>query len=790
MAISQNFPSEGPNLYLNFAGSKTLDSRLSFSRASTGTYVDEDGLIKTDAINKPRFDHNPVTGESLGMLVEPARTNLLRQSIVSPDFGGTYTFWTPYNNTTITANSAAAPDGTNTAALVNFSTSGSNTNIIGRYEISLANVSGLYESIWVRSVSGTVRIGLLATPTGVEDVTYFTVGTQWTRIGGRKPVKANYFLTLYAETTASFSFYAWGGQCESGTFPTSYIPTPPIFTSRASSATFYNSSGILQTAAINVARNAAFLPDSSGVFRPVGLLVEEARTNYIVDSSVFTNSGFWQGNQGITISPNQITAPDNTLNGTLIQQDTSTSLHQLSKGSFGQALIYTASNYTISVFVKKFNTNRITLCESYHYALSGYTKAGMVWDFSTESIVTTFQWGDSSQSRIAGTSTTKYSNGWYRISLTVTPGSDGNNRNVLPALVIGDTGNTGGGGRSAFAGNGVDGVYIWGFQTEIGSFPTSYIPTTTAAATREPDLSTSSTVTRNADVVTLPGTSTIFNSSGSTLLSLKSQDSSTIDSSSLTLNQTSLINSRALSEILYYPSVLTSSTVTNMRGFNSYVTNGLVLNLDAGVSSSYPGTGTTWTDLSGRGNNGTLVNGPTYNSANGGSIVFDGTNDYVGLPANTLAFGTGQFSIEAWVYASSFVTNSHIFSSQSSNLSGFINIGYNVTPYTGFLVSDFNGSTRIITTNNNVVSLNTWYHVVGLRNSSNQYVMYVNGVASTTNNTSTTSLTAADPRIGVNPATNSEIWNGRISNLKLYNRALTATEVTQNFNALRGRYGI
>ena len=59
------------------------------------------------------------------------------------------------------------------------------------------------------------------------------------------------------------------------------------------------------------------------------------------------------------------------------------------------------------------------------------------------------------------------------------------------------------------------------------------------------------------------------------------------------------------------------------------VTNGLVLALDAADRNSYPGSGTAWTDISGRGNTGTLTNGPTYSSANGGSIVFDGTNDYV-----------------------------------------------------------------------------------------------------------------------------------------------------------------
>ncbi len=218
------------------------------------------------------------------------------------------------------------------------------------------------------------------------------------------------------------------------------------------------------------------------------------------------------------------------------------------------------------------------------------------------------------------------------------------------------------------------------------------------------------------------------------------------------------------------------------------VTDGLVLNLDAADPRSYPGSGTTWTDLTGNGNTGTLTNGPTYNNANGGSIVFDGTNDYVALPSTNLAFGSNQFSIEAWVYATATVpsTNNIIYCSQSSNSAGFIGLVYNNT--NGFLISDFNGSTRITASNSTPVSLNTWYHVVALRNSSNQYVVYVNGVASAPSSVSTLSLTAATPTIGYNPATATEIWTGRISNFRVYNRALSAAEVAQNYDALKVRY--
>lgn len=74
--------------------------------------------------------------------------------------------------------------------------------------------------------------------------------------------------------------------------------------------------------------------------------------------------------------------------------------------------------------------------------------------------------------------------------------------------------------------------------------------------------------------------------------------------------------------------------------------NGLVLCLDAGNTKSYPGSGTTWTDLSGRGNTGTLTNGPTYSSANGGSIVFDGTNDYVST--NYTQTSVTGYTIDVW----------------------------------------------------------------------------------------------------------------------------------------------
>ena len=112
-----------PSLDLQFATGKTLDDRVSgnnlvtFSRASTGTYVGSDGLIKTAVADAPRFDHDPVTGESLGLLIEESRTNFQSYSVVSTSNG-----WTP-SRLTLTANQATAPDNSSSAALITEDTS-------------------------------------------------------------------------------------------------------------------------------------------------------------------------------------------------------------------------------------------------------------------------------------------------------------------------------------------------------------------------------------------------------------------------------------------------------------------------------------------------------------------------------------------------------------------------------------------------------------------------------------------------------------------------------------------
>jgi len=233
--------------------------------------------------------------------------------------------------------------------------------------------------------------------------------------------------------------------------------------------------------------------------------------------------------------------------------------------------------------------------------------------------------------------------------------------------------------------------------------------------------------------------------------------------------------------------------------FPKIVTNGLVLNLDAGNQNSYNGTGTIWRDLSGNGNNGTLTNGPTYSSANGGSIVFDGTNDTVSIPDVTgvTDFSTSDnYSIDFWVY---------INSTQNYTATGDNDIiekwdGFNSYPYVvrydrpnqRIYGGVYNGTTNP-TFGNLQVSTNTWVHICAVFNfSTSTGTLYRNGgeLSSSSSISITGTITNNSPLYLMSRGGSNQWVTGRLSGLKIYNRALTANEVSQNFNALRGRFGI
>jgi hypothetical protein len=222
------------------------------------------------------------------------------------------------------------------------------------------------------------------------------------------------------------------------------------------------------------------------------------------------------------------------------------------------------------------------------------------------------------------------------------------------------------------------------------------------------------------------------------------------------------------------------------------VTSGLTLCLDAGNLKSYPTTGTTWTDLSKNGNNGTLINGLTFDGLNVGSLVFNGTNQYVdcgnGLTINT---AVNTCTINVWFKQSTSASTYRFLTSKGpSDADENFALGVHYT--NSKIYFDVGGSGAYIDTTYSY-SLNTWYNVCVTHNrvaSSSTLKLYINGVdtPSTTIQPTLTPVTNNSNFIIGSGRGNSLPFPGNISLVYLYNRVLSTTEVLQNYNATKWRF--
>ena len=213
------------------------------------------------------------------------------------------------------------------------------------------------------------------------------------------------------------------------------------------------------------------------------------------------------------------------------------------------------------------------------------------------------------------------------------------------------------------------------------------------------------------------------------------------------------------------------------------VTDGLVFAVDAANTKSYPGSGTTWKDLSGNGNDGTLVNGPTFDSGNGGSIMFDGTNDYGLLPnTNTLTVGTQDFAFTSWIYPLSWPLNnwSPIYVTERV---GGIWIGQDSS--NKFVLRAYSDTNIIQTTT--LPSINSWTQITITRTGTTAS-LYYNSILQST---ATTNYDFLPEETYIGNDGGSSYFNGHIANIYLSKgNALTPQEISQNYNALKSRFGL
>jgi len=262
------------------------------------------------------------------------------------------------------------------------------------------------------------------------------------------------------------------------------------------------------------------------------------------------------------------------------------------------------------------------------------------------------------------------------------------------------------------------------------------------------------------------------------------------------------IYNKALSDV----DILQNYNSLKMRYEERFVIGGLIFHLNVGKRSSYPASGTTWYDISGWGFNGTLVNSPTYDSTNSGSLFLSGgstfgyTNDYISCSTTGLSFGTGDFTLEAIFKISSDVVTGNtyfkgiIVKKGANGTDAGFGLYYN-TGYNKFLWSTANGSSYSeIYSQNSWSSLKgTYAHVVMVRQSgaTNNGFFYINGVYESLASSATILDVSNTYTLMIGSSStlySAYYFRGNIAVAMIYNRALTASEILQNYNAFKFRY--
>jgi hypothetical protein len=471
MPISTIYPAVNPTLNLDFVNSKTLDPRITFTRAATGTYYDG----KTSAI---------------------AEQNLITYSNFQSGTSG----WGQRAALTTNSNTAVAPDGYTTAATLvqgTNATNGSgitsttfpmNAGVSYTYSIylkySASNPSQYVALTFYDGTSGAsygivvdIQNGVWAAnnPTNTLNGTYatpFSVGNGWYRYSIKATPSSNQTNTVVsvafsniASPTSYFygnpmfaadgvsNFYAWGAQVEAHSAAGAYQVT--------TSAVITNYIPVLQSAPANTAR--LDYDPVSGVAK--GLLMEQQSTNLHTQSgSIGLTTGNAWGTTGSSVALNSNIAPDGSLSATLLTEDNSTGYHVV-YGALGNYISFTNGTvYTTTVYAKA--GTRSILCIG---SARGNNNFGGYFNLATGQVGTVTGTGQLSCSM------TPVGNGWYRCVSSVT--GDGAQFQSHISLCSADN-------VSSYPGNGSGNAYIWGAQVEALAFPTSYIPTGASQVTR------------------------------------------------------------------------------------------------------------------------------------------------------------------------------------------------------------------------------------------------------------------------------------------------------------------
>jgi hypothetical protein len=219
----------------------------------------------------------------------------------------------------------------------------------------------------------------------------------------------------------------------------------------------------------------------------------------------------------------------------------------------------------------------------------------------------------------------------------------------------------------------------------------------------------------------------------------------------------------------------------SIDGGPDIIKDGLVLCLDAGNRNSYNSGSNNWLDLSINNNTGSLTNGPTFATTNNGIILFDGTNDYAPIGTASFPFGSSAGTISGWATTNSIAAGTAwivSYGTAANNQSRFIG-RLGSTYYFGGYNNDITAAG---------LQTGVWFNMVGVYNGTNAS-MYLNGVLVSGPTAKSWNTVVNNAQIGRQTG-GSEYWSGNIAQVLIYNRALSATEVLQNYNANKGRFGL
>ena len=441
MSIASLYPSINPSLLLDFANTKQLDPRITFTRTTTATYYD-------------------------GVTTAKAEENLVTYS---QEFDNAA--WLK-NSLTVSANAAAAPDGTTTAEEITFTGSGDYLLQIVKVTAGLQYTFSFYAKAGTATGAQYRVYNVTAGSDIVAATSYYSSinSSTWTRISVTFTVPSGcseIYVYLSRSSATSGTMFLWGAQLEQRSSVTAYTAT----TTQA----ITNYIPVLQTAAAGQAR----FDHNPTTGESLGLLIEEQRTNSLTYSEQFNNAAW--SLYGTTVTTNAIVSPNGLQNGEKIVETTANDIHRISQGSIS---VTSGTAYTFTVYAK---AGERTFIEN------------RIYDGSTNAGVATFDLVNGTVSGVTGSaSMTLVGNGWYRCVLTATATSS----SALGLIYLKISS-----GVDTWTGNGYSGAFLWGAQLEAGSFATSYIPTV------------ASTVTRNADAASMTGTnfSSWFNNGEGTI---------------------------------------------------------------------------------------------------------------------------------------------------------------------------------------------------------------------------------------------------------------------------------